>query len=76
MTVRQMFVFVPTVINEQQCREDALALIASGKEETVEIHKHKADAFCPVELEDITNIRKQLAHMLPTYCYRFGKETK
>jgi hypothetical protein len=76
MTVRQMFVFDPKVINEQKCREDALALIAKGQEEVVEIHKHKAGDSCPVELEDIINVRKQLAHIIPTYCYRFNKETK
>lgn len=74
MTVRQMFVFDPKVINEQQCREDALEMIAKGREGVVVIHKHKDQEPCPMDVLHLLNTKAQLID--PRQCYRFSKETK
>jgi hypothetical protein len=76
MTVRQFFVFDPQVINEQQCREDALELIAADEEDEVRIHKHKNGEWCSDEMFFVTNIREQLAHIPANRCYCFRKDTR
>lgn len=75
MQPRQMYVFDPKVINEQQCRDDALEMLRKGTEDEVRIHKHKASEHCQYEMMVVIDV-KQLAHLPERHCYRFTKETK